>query len=190
MVLEFAATDRIQIFRMRAALLAVCFVLQVAGARADVDLNQQLNSNYRDKTFFIRGFCKDSHLKYTSAGEPIGNAHTGYWTVDGGVQIRKIKVSGSRLRVQAERLLLDLEAGEAMVFRPSKQWVTGHDNLLDLVPDYWKPCLAAALAGPTSKDPGLPLSIFRRHSALRPDVLSSGRFAADELQPATGGRRR
>ncbi len=171
--------DRIQIFRMRAAWLAVCFVLQVAGARANSDLNQQLNLNYRDKTFFIRGFYKDSHLKYTSAGEPTGNAHTGYWTVDGGVQIRKITVSGSRLRVQAERLFLDAEAGQAMVFRLGQKWVdldaeldpqhvqmadvdaliakiflTGHDNLLDLVPDYWKPCLVAALAVPTSKDRG------------------------------------
>src|SRR5260221_2281236 len=171
--------DRIQIFRMRAACLAVCFVLQVAGARANSDLNQQLNLNYRDKTFFIRGFYKDSHLKYTSAGEPTGNAHTGYWTVDGGVQIRKITVSGSRLRVQAERLFLDAEAGQAMVFRLGQKWVdldaeldpqhvqmadvdaliakiflTRHDNLLDLVPDYWKPCLVAALAVPASKDRG------------------------------------
>lgn len=203
--------DRVQIFCMRATWLALCFAMQVAGARADESLNQYLNSNYRDKTFFIRGFYKDNHLKYSSAGKPTGNANSGYWTVDGGVQIRKIKVSDSRLRVRAERLFLDLEAGQAMVFRRGEQWVdldaeldpqhvqtadvdvllakiflTGHDNLLDLVPDYWKPCLAAALAGSTSKDLGchfrssvdIPLSSERS--------AAPGSFAADEQESPTG----
>jgi TonB family protein len=171
--------DRIQLSLTWAAVMCFCFLFQVAGAGADVDIEQHLNSNYRDKTFLIRGFYTGNHLKYDSRGEPVGNPHTGYWSVDGEVQIRKIKLSGSRLQIQAERLFLDIASEQVLAFRHGNDWVdfnveldpqhvqagdvdalltkifhTEHDNLLDLVPDYWKPCLNSALGGATTKEPG------------------------------------
>ena len=140
-------------------------------AAAGIDLNQYLNSHYRDKTFFIRNFYKDSDVRYDSAGNPLGSVHTGYWTVDGAVQIKKIKVSGSLLRVNGKRLYLDVERGGALGFRGggrsveieaeldpahppttsdfdallARIFLTQNDNLLNLVPDYWRPCLTQAL---------------------------------------------
>ncbi len=200
--------DRVHLFCTKVVLLGCCLLPALVPAHAGIDLNQYLNSHYRDKMFFIRSFYKDSHVKYDFAGNPLGSMQTGYWTVDGGVQIKKIKFSGSLLRVNGKRVYLDVESNGALGFRSGDRsveieaeidpahppttsdldalwariFLTQNDNLLNLVPDYWRPCLTQALRPLPGKEhydcrlksaAGIPLSPQISTSAENPSMAAT-----------------
>jgi TonB family protein len=135
-----------------------------------------LRSQYRDKTLVLRGFYSGSHLHYDSSGAPDANQISGDWTSDGLVQVENIRFAHHHLIIEARRLLV-IEFGEkefrlAAEAKHEKRkleievdldgdrvapqqadaamsgiFLTAHDDLSALVPDYWKPCVLAAAAG-------------------------------------------
>lgn len=140
------------------------------------EVEQHLRDGYRGKTFVLRGFYSGNHLLYDSAGTPKGDAITGDWTSDGFVLVKEIRASHGRLTIEAERRLVihfeakefqfdpedsddkrklkiesdlsssiptDEEADAAM----SKIFLTPREELADMVPDYWKPCVRTAGSG-------------------------------------------
>lgn len=140
------------------------------------DSQQDLRDHYRGKTLLLRGFYAGDKLRYDSSGALLGGARPGAWTTDGVVQLNDVHLSGSRLTIKARRLVvsksnqmlladmpkskkklpsLKIEA-HLGVSKPSadqlnavmsKIFLAQRDDFAALVPDYWQPCVRAAMLG-------------------------------------------
>lgn len=154
----------------RRFLLLILFLVAAAFARAD-DLNRELNDHYSNRNFLLRGFYQGEHLRYDARGQLAEGASTGDWT-EAIVRVERIKVSHQKLRIEANRMLataagqkglgliessrdvtIDVKLGAAAKGPGEIDSILGQiflnqqDRLLDVVPDYWRPCLKVALAG-------------------------------------------
>lgn len=144
------------------------------------DLSHALTRSYKGKIYLIRNFWEGGTLGYDAAGQRIGNADLGYWTLDGIVRIEKIEVTPNRvLRVECRRMIVDVRAdgfdysasrGHHSERREiaidlgqqeatpsfvesvfSKIFVADPNTFLDSVPEYWKDCIKAAISGSGDK---------------------------------------
>jgi TonB family protein len=144
------------------------------------EVEQHLRDEYLGKTFVLRGFYPGDRLQYDSEGALRGDANAGDWTSDGFVQVKEVHVSRGHLTIEAERLLVvhfearefQFDAEEKLDKRKlkidadlgsagdspetadalmSKIFVTAHEELADMVPDYWKPCVRMAGSGGDNK---------------------------------------
>jgi TonB family protein len=170
----------------RSLVLGIAFtVLPFRGYGAD-ELEQHLREKYDDKTLVLRQFYPGERLRYDSAGTTIGSGIPGDWTVNGFVRVASLSLSGQRLTIKGDRLLL-LNSGQTFAFQQSggkkkekakgasglqiqvefdpsgitaenadaalsRIFLTAHDRIADLVPDYWKPCVLAASTGVGRKE--------------------------------------
>lgn len=155
--------------------LALAVTLVPLNVRADSELEQHLRGQYKGKTLLLRNFYAGSSLHYDASGELSRKATPGDWTVDAVIRVEDVKVSNHRLTVDAKRqhmgwphnagfsgkdatgLRVEAELDPAgmtadkldLLF--SRIFLTPRDHFAELVPDYWKPCVLAALGGKVSK---------------------------------------
>ena len=139
------------------------------------DLKHHLRDQYQGKTLLLRGFYSGEKLHYDSKGALIGGATPGDWTADGFVVVTDLQLSKHRLAIKARRLMVVSEQREFRFLaetarKPAKKapivkieaeldtaqhadsaisrlFLTPEDDFPNLVPDYWKPCVAAGLLG-------------------------------------------
>jgi len=173
----------VRISRILPALMLALSVGTIAPiAQAANEIEQHLRYEFRDKTFLLRGFYPGNALHYSPDGVLREPTQSGDWTVDGGVRIDDLSVSGSRLRIKASRvrwgwvtpigfsplhdsdgkghpdkdekknraLQIEVDLGsdprlESAEAAFSRIFLNSKDNFGDLIPDYWKPCVSAAL---------------------------------------------
>jgi hypothetical protein len=82
------------------------------------ELEQNLRSQYGDKTLVLRNFYQTDRLTYDSHGVVLGSAVLGSavlggWTVDGFVRVTSVSLSGERLTIRGERLTLSSNGGQS-----------------------------------------------------------------------------
>jgi TonB family protein len=172
--------------RVSCSLVLLVFVIAAGPlhVQAANELEQNLRSQYGDKTLVLRNFYQTDRLTYDSHGVVLGSAVVGDWTVDGFVRVTSVSLSGERLTIRGERLTLSnggqsfqlWHGGEKkrdkknrklrieVEFRPdslsvdganealARIFLTSRDRFVELVPDYWKPCISAASTGKEKKN--------------------------------------
>lgn len=102
----------------RFLVLSIAFTMLPFRVYAADELEQHLREKYDDKTFVLRQFYPGERLRYDSAGTNTGSAIPGDWTVDGFVRVTSLTLSGQRLTINADRLLL-LNNGQTFAFQQS-----------------------------------------------------------------------
>lgn len=167
------------LFGIGAIWLFLSSPLSIPRSFAD-DLSHALTHSYKGKIYMIRNFWEGGTLGYDAAGQRIGNADVGYWTMDGIVRIEKIVVTPNRvLRVECRRMIVDVradgfdysasrghhserreiaidlgqqEATPSFVESVFSQiFVADPNTFSDSVPEYWKDCIKAAISGSGDK---------------------------------------
>jgi TonB family protein len=153
----------------------VCALVAVLAVQLHADDSpvRELNHDLHGKIFLLRNFYRGDKLHYNGAGEILGNAPTGSWTVDGAVEISKINLAHNRLQIRTNRCFLtsspdgydlarsereltmeiDLDREPTMDSLGSlmhQLFLTSQDRAADLVPAYWKPCFGAPTKGSTA----------------------------------------
>ncbi len=129
-------------------------------------IQDQLNSEYKNKTFLLRNFYAGSDLTYNQSGNLRTVTNEGPWTL-AEVRIKGVKLSDRSLEISGERLGVFYEGGEMKMLKTDgiKLHVLGFDQATatrdavtavmqkifldpaqekmgDLVPDFWKPYFA------------------------------------------------
>lgn len=138
-------------------------------------VQQHLQKQYENKIFLLRGFYSNDRLTYDSTGSAIGKPSPGFWTIDGFVLVTDAKVDGQSLVLKGRRMpVISVGQGfRFQADSPKKRkkmpsveieakigpgdpvqevdaladqiFLTEHDSLLALVPDYWQTCVSAGL---------------------------------------------
>jgi len=156
--------------------LGACLILAALLCVA-VELESSLKEAYEGKVFMIRAFYSGNKLQYDSTGKLINYAVPGFWTLDGLAHVETVSFKGNALRLKCKRLVIagskaDLDytnsAKESkleieVAFPPnlpdqeevknllSRIFVLDGAELPDLVPSYWKACVAAATSAVQKK---------------------------------------
>jgi TonB family protein len=145
-----------------------CALVAVVAVQLHADNSpvRELNHDLHGKIFLLRNFYRGDKLHYNAAGEVLGNAPTGTWTVDGAVEISKINLAHKQLQIRTQRCFLTpspdgyelarSERGLTIEIDLDRQptvdslrslmhhlFLTSQDRAADSVPDYWKPCFGA-----------------------------------------------
>ena len=156
-------------------LLLALAVSLVKKARADDSktLDRQLNKTYKGKTLTLRKFYCGQVLHFNAEGGVLAGNLPGPWTVCGKVKVKHIKQRDQTLEIEGERTLVfyggkgvqerSLDGGpvdievqlsanpasvEATQPHLAKIFLATNENLVDFVPDYWRPYLAKERALP------------------------------------------
>lgn len=131
------------------------------------DLSQGLNHTYVGKVFLIRNFWQGTTLNFDAAGQITGQAAIGFWTTDGFIEIRKIKLEKNELRLECKRLMV-LSSSNGLNYHDSprrihkreivvsfggepptieligaalaKVFVSNQADFFTSLPDYWRKC--------------------------------------------------
>ena len=138
-------------------------------AIASSNVEQQLRQLFVGRSFTIRNFYRGGHLRYGSEGQLLEKAEPGFWSRDGMVQFSDVKLSGDGILImQGNRYCVQFEPehGEFVNVRTGdkveldiqlkpdqlslnflipvlqKVLLSSRDKLAELVPAYWKNCLA------------------------------------------------
>lgn len=153
---------------MRRSWFPVCALVAAVAVQLHADDSpvRQLSHDLHGKIFLLRNFYRGDKLRYNATGEVLGTAPTGSWTVDGAVEISKIKLAHNHLQIRTKRCFLisspdgyDLARSErelAIEIDLDRQptvdsleslmhhlFLTSQDRAADFVPAYWKPCFGA-----------------------------------------------
>ena len=136
------------------------------------DLTSHLRDSYQNKILVLRGFYSGKHLHYDSTGAPTSTEKSGDWTTDAFIRVNHIDFSHRRVTLKIDRIALADDYRSGFQFQPkhwphanievdlggdpslqqidaamAKIFLTSHDDLAELVPDYWKQCVADAETG-------------------------------------------
>jgi TonB family protein len=182
----------------RPLLVILCVTLLTTNAWVQTDeLKQYLHDHYVNRIFIIRNFLSGNHLSYDSLGSPTKRALAGDWTETGFVTIGDDpRIEKNHLVLKAQRMIvifidkrLQLRAMRdpprakieiELSGTPSSQsvdavlsriFLTSHDSFVDLVPDYWRPCVSSGLAGNDLR------------CAFAPELITMLRAKAESPQP-------
>jgi len=165
---------------LRLFLIAGLSIILLGPSAYGSDVDQHLRDQYRGKTLILRGFYSGDRLQYDSAGTPLGEAIPGDWTNDGFVVVKELHVSHGRLMIEAGRRLVVHYDAREFQFAPEenadkrklkieadldsagvtpeqaeavmwKIFIASREELAEMVPDYWKPCVRAAGSGGNDK---------------------------------------
>ena len=200
--------ERIHLLVCVAAVLCLAF-LAPAHSRADDNVEQKLRNDYVGKTYVLRNFYSGKKLIYDSAGRLSGSAVSGDWTTDGVLRVDKVSVSRDVVTIHAKRLRLMAKEGfrlsrsETSSLRIEMQldsqgsvadkadavlaqvFLTQRDHFVELVPDYWMPCVLAGITGKSAKHyPGCRLS---SELLAVPGVASLPERVPDPAEPTDSG---
>jgi TonB family protein len=161
---------------MKSALLLSLFTCMVVVAAKAEDLVPSLNVAYLGKAVVLRHPIAGSSIHFNSDGEPM-ETKKGPWTVDGGVEIRKIELTPTSLRLGCDRVVFGFdERKKALVPFQTRQkekitvnieialasrvetlpavdevlhriFAFSETKLLGAVPDYWQDFLRKQISG-------------------------------------------
>ena len=136
---------------------------------ASPSLEQQLSQLFVGRSFTIRNFYRGGRLHYGGDGQPSEKAEPGFWSRDGMVKFSAVKLSkdgvlimqGNRYCVQFEpengefvnvrtgdKVELDIQLKpdqlslDGVIPVLQRVLLSSRDKLAELVPAYWKNCLA------------------------------------------------
>lgn len=87
------------------------FLLFLIPAVAEIEPTQYLENHYKGRTFILRGFYAGDRLEYYPTGQIINPPSGNDWTVTGVVQVKRLRLSGPILRIDARRLHLAYRDG-------------------------------------------------------------------------------
>ena len=137
-----------------------CAVLAQSG-----DMERELIDQFRGKVVTLRTFSKSNHLEFDQEGNLGKPGETGSWTVYSQLLVRKIDLSGSRLRLTGDRVIhhydenrkqmvatrsdLSVEmdvhlkkgATSSDIAATMKKIIVGQEGLSPYVAEYWRPFL-------------------------------------------------
>ena len=127
------------------------------------ELEQNMKQKYEGKVLVLRGFYTGRHLRYDPNGKPLKRAQEGAWSVDGGVQIERVKLAEKTLEILGKRVYaryldelkdfeyvssereVKIEAELSTTFPEvaatelvQRIFLTGDEKLSDHVPPYWQ----------------------------------------------------
>ena len=149
-------------------------------AAEPTSLEQDLSQIFVGRSFTLRNFYRGNRLRYGSDGDLLGKKEPGYWSRDGMVKISSVKLSAEgEIVFKGERycVLFDPTDGQfsnvktgdkaevSVQLPPGKTslenatqilyrvFLTGGDNLPDLVPPYWRDCLNRKVDRPDKNSP-------------------------------------
>ena len=94
----------IEIFRTAAAFLIVA--LCAFNLSAADDIQEQVNFEYRDKILTLRQPYSGEGLQFGAAGQLLGDAKIGAWTVDGQVKVKSATLVDRNLKIEGRRVWL------------------------------------------------------------------------------------
>jgi TonB family protein len=169
----------------KAALLALILLsVSVSGLFAlPADLQSELSAKYEKQVLMLRHPVWSNSQKYDAAGNLIGHADPEPWTTHGGVEITKIRLAGDRLELEGTRCiygynpkqktmlpvqLKDKTKVKVQIALPTplstmaeadaaidRVFTRNDEELIDSVPDYWRPFLKTlhARAGKPDDEP-------------------------------------
>ena len=90
-----------------ALVLLVGMLLPIRFAWAnDSGLEDQLKSEYKDKTLTLRHFYSGDHLRFSADGALNGNATVGPWTLDGQISVEEIHLRDGFVVIKGRRVHL------------------------------------------------------------------------------------
>jgi TonB family protein len=130
-------------------------------------LEADLTRELKDKIVIFRAFPTGARARFDRDGKLISGGPSGYWSSDGMVEIENVSIKHDRLRLNGRRVLNVFDHGKGtfsnlttkqdfeaeLQLDPSWQDMNAVKPLLDavilrdpkelvnLVPDYWKPCV-------------------------------------------------
>jgi TonB family protein len=162
---------------MKTALLFTLVIFLFVVAAPAEDLVPVLNSAYLGKAVVLRHPIAGSALHFNSDGKSTETKKEGAWTVDGGLEIRKIELTPTTLRLGCNRVVFGFdERKKALVPFRTKQkekitvnveialtspieslpaadevlhriFTFTETELLEMVPDYWQDFLRKQIFG-------------------------------------------
>jgi len=157
------------------AALGVLLISSPKRALARNDLEQHLRNEYQGKIFLLRGFPAGRTIVYDAGGKLSGSVNVGDWPVDGVLRVGRLRISKNHLTIDADRLYVNPSSNAKFERSPnglrieasfasepnaadadalmSRIFLTSKDDFAELVPDYWKPCVLAALTVPPPAEP-------------------------------------
>jgi TonB family protein len=151
----------------RAAVLfaAAALAFPLYGANRKL-IGSLLNNAYKNQIVTLRAFYDGSTLQYSPDGTFLKGGKPGPWTLDACVRIQSVSLGSKQLRITGRRLWFVYEQKQkklvpglgpqvtvAIASKPagvsisslqaamSKVFLTGTENFVNFVPDYWKPYL-------------------------------------------------
>jgi len=153
-------------FRVRFILAALPLL---AGRGVADDINHVLKAKYVKHNFVLRSFYHEHRLAYDSEGKLSSVAPTGDWTSDGILEIKKARLSGKNLHIDARRLVAFFQKSELSLLKTAeivsidvdtgtqlesesrivelwdRVFLSQRDRFPEVVPEYWKSCVKRAL---------------------------------------------
>jgi TonB family protein len=145
--------------------LASCslVLVQDLSAQAPDAIEGQIQKQYAGNQRILRKFYDSNHLKYDAAGNYMGKATIGSWTLFGNVLIERVSLTDQALTLEGHRnILVFSEDGKRMQNKKSDRWLAeiathrGPDqgrqiaaalrnvflaegeDLAAILPDYWQ----------------------------------------------------
>jgi TonB family protein len=147
-------------------LLFLVFSLRIASA-ADNSLEENLRKNYVGSQQMLRHFYDSDALKFDSSGNPRNHGKEGPWTLLSGVMIDSLKLKSGHLELRGHRRMLvfdDQSKKLRNIGLPQTFWIeietrdgqaqgaqlsaalahvfVAPDDLVSVVPDYWRDYIA------------------------------------------------
>lgn len=95
---------------MRVLFQFLCLIALVLGtsqpqlANEQGNLEASLKSQLEGKIVFLRGFPRGEHLRYDSKGGLLGKEEKGVWTLDGRMEINRIRIGKHECTLEGNRL--------------------------------------------------------------------------------------
>lgn len=75
------------------------------GSDLHKDIEKELQNHYEDRTLILRNFYDGDNLKYNPEGDLISGGEPGTWSLDGFVNLKKLKVKKDKIILEGIRLL-------------------------------------------------------------------------------------
>lgn len=203
------AMSSVRKLRCREATFILLAIASISTAKLgfseDLD-SRQLSKAYEHKTYILRTFYASDHLNFDSKGSPLEASRTGDWTAYGLIVINKFRISSKGIRIDGDRLvvfadhnmlsLMNTDEPVRLTLAPgaskptveevnsalSKIFLSQNDSFVDVIPDYWKPCVKVALARASTA----PFSDCRFSDGLA-KLLGAGKYAKDDPALAVAG---
>ncbi len=184
-----SAPTRLSGTRLRGLVLVVVFCSFPAAADQSKlsGAESNLNGAFQRKILVIRNFYEGSRLEYTADGTLQRGGKPGYWTSDGKVEIKRIRVRREALEIDARRVWFtydedskqlqahkgpsveiriqfdpDTATMESVLNAMRRVFLVAPEKFEDFVPDYWHEFLVK------STDPRQVITNAKRDDASGP----------------------
>lgn len=93
-----------------AAALIFTFVFSLSMAGLEADLEHALARHYEKKILILRHPVRNDSQKYNAAGELLNGGSEAPWTVNGAIEVHKIHLTPTKLRIEGKRRVYGFDA--------------------------------------------------------------------------------